>query len=50
LEDSFGVLAACGKSNIFCHSERSEESLFGLNAGKERFLALTGSGLGITKN
>jgi hypothetical protein len=28
----------CGKSDLFCHSERSEESLFGLNAGKERFL------------
>jgi hypothetical protein len=28
----------CGKSNLFCHSERSEESLFGLSAGKERFL------------
>jgi hypothetical protein len=28
----------CGKSNLFCHSERSEESLLGLNAGKERFL------------
>src|SRR5258708_918843 len=26
------------KNNSFCHSERSEESLFGLNAGKERFL------------
>jgi hypothetical protein len=26
------------KSDLFCHSERSEESLFGLNAGKERFL------------
>jgi hypothetical protein len=23
---------------LFCHSERSEESLFGLGAGKERFL------------
>jgi hypothetical protein len=28
----------CGKSILFCHSERSEESLFDLNAGKERFL------------
>jgi hypothetical protein len=28
----------CGKIRLFCHSERSEESLFGLNAGKERFL------------
>jgi hypothetical protein len=26
------------KSILFCHSERSEESLFGLNARKERFL------------
>jgi hypothetical protein len=26
------------KNNLFCHSERSEESLFGLNAGTERFL------------
>jgi hypothetical protein len=31
-------LTGCGKSNLFCHSERSEESLFDLNAGKERFL------------
>jgi hypothetical protein len=32
---------ACGKSNLFCHSEvaaATEESLFGLNARKERFL------------
>jgi hypothetical protein len=29
---------ACEKCNLFCHSERSEESLFGLNVGKERFL------------
>jgi hypothetical protein len=29
---------AYGKINLFCHSERGEESLFGLNAGKERFL------------
>jgi hypothetical protein len=28
----------CGKNNLFCHSEQSEESLLGLNAGKERFL------------
>jgi hypothetical protein len=28
----------CGKSNLFCHFERSEESLFNLIAGKERFL------------
>jgi len=28
----------CGKSGLFCHSERSEESLFDLNLGKERFL------------
>jgi hypothetical protein len=28
----------CGNSNLFCHSERSEESLFGLDAEKERFL------------
>jgi hypothetical protein len=27
------------KSNLFCHSERSEESLFDLSAGKERFLS-----------
>jgi hypothetical protein len=27
-----------GKCNLFCHSERCEESLFGLSAGKERFL------------
>ena len=26
----------CGKSNLFCHSERSEESLFGLSPRKER--------------
>jgi hypothetical protein len=25
-----------GKSNLFCHSERSEESLFGLSPTKER--------------
>jgi hypothetical protein len=30
--------AGCGKSELFCHSERSEESLCGLDAGKERFL------------
>jgi hypothetical protein len=29
---------AAKKSNLFCHSERSEESLLGLNAGTERFL------------
>jgi hypothetical protein len=28
----------CGKSNLFCHSEQSEESLLGLNEGKEGFL------------
>jgi len=28
----------CGKSNLFCLSERSEESLFDLNAVKEKFL------------
>jgi hypothetical protein len=28
----------CGKGSLLCHSERSEESLFDLNAGKERFL------------
>jgi hypothetical protein len=27
-----------GKSGLFCHSERSEESLFDLNPGKEKFL------------
>jgi hypothetical protein len=27
-----------GKNNLFCHSERSEESLFGLNTVTERFL------------
>jgi len=26
------------KNNSFCHSDRSVDSLFGLNAGKERFL------------
>jgi hypothetical protein len=26
----------CGKSKLFCHSERSEESLFGLTTRKER--------------
>jgi hypothetical protein len=26
------------KSNLFCHSERSEESLLGLNPKRERFL------------
>jgi hypothetical protein len=31
-------LAESGKGNLFCHSERSEESVRGLNAGKERFL------------
>src|ERR1700721_1538230 len=30
--------AGCGKSDLFFHSERSEESLCGLDAGKERFL------------
>jgi hypothetical protein len=30
--------AVYGKSTLFCHSERSEEFLFGLNASKERFL------------
>jgi hypothetical protein len=42
----------CGKSDLFCHSEvaaATEESLSGLHAGKERFLAPTGSGLGMTK-
>jgi hypothetical protein len=28
----------CGKIDLFGHSERSEESLFALDAGKERFL------------
>jgi len=28
----------CGKSFLKRHSERSEESLFDLNPGKERFL------------
>jgi hypothetical protein len=36
----------CGKSGLFCHSERSEESLRGLSPRKkERFLA----SLGMTK-
>src|SRR6202140_5578366 len=26
----------CGKSSLFCHSERSEESLFDLTPGRER--------------
>jgi hypothetical protein len=30
--------SGCGKGHLFCHSERSEESLFGLNMGKESFL------------
>jgi hypothetical protein len=29
---------ACGNSGLFCHSERSEESLFDCNPEKERFL------------
>jgi hypothetical protein len=28
----------CGKSSLFCHSEQSEESLFALKTGNERFL------------
>jgi len=28
----------CGKSGLFCHSERREECLFDLNSGKEIFL------------
>jgi len=28
----------CGKSVLFCHSERCEESLFDLSPMKERFL------------
>src|ERR1700674_377875 len=47
--NSFPGRIGRGRSNLFCHSERSEESLFGLNVGKERFLAPTGSGLGMTK-
>jgi hypothetical protein len=35
---SNAVFMACGKENLFCHSERSEESLFGLDAEEERFL------------
>jgi hypothetical protein len=33
-----GGFTEYGKSNLFCHSERGEESLFGLNAEKENFL------------
>src|SRR5579862_261256 len=29
-------LAGCGKSNLFCYSERSEESLFELSSIKQR--------------
>jgi hypothetical protein len=35
---SVAGFTVCGKTNLFCHSERSEESLFGSNVGKERFL------------
>jgi len=37
-EYSETVIRGCEKCNLSCHSERSEESLFGLNVGKERFL------------
>jgi hypothetical protein len=30
------TVTGCGKSNLFCHSERSEESLLGLSLTKER--------------
>jgi hypothetical protein len=34
------ALAGCGKSSLFCHSERSEESLFDLaHEKKEGFFA-----------
>jgi hypothetical protein len=36
--DEGDTLTVCGKSPQRCHSERSEESLFDLNPGKERFL------------
>src|ERR1700688_3906065 len=29
-------LSGCGKNGLFCHSERSEESLFDLSLRKER--------------
>jgi hypothetical protein len=35
---SDAAFTARGKNNLFCHSEPSEESLFDLSAGKERFL------------
>jgi hypothetical protein len=36
-------LTGCGKSTLFCHSERSEESLFDLShEKKERFLVSLG--------
>jgi len=43
LESQFLPIAILGvrKNPLFCHSEvaaATEESLFGLNAGKERFL------------
>jgi putative membrane protein insertion efficiency factor len=34
-EKSRKVFVDCGKSDLFCHSERSEESLFDLNPIKE---------------
>jgi hypothetical protein len=37
-EYSETVIRGREKSNYFCHSERSDESLFGLNLGNERFL------------
>ena len=42
--ENLAVLQLAGKK-IFCHSERSEESLLGSNATKESFLA----SLGMTK-
>src|ERR1700730_12102503 len=38
MESSRKDLAVCGKSVSFCLSERSEESLLGSDARKERFL------------
>jgi hypothetical protein len=35
---SKAALMLRASAKYFCHSERSEESLFGLNAEKERFL------------
>jgi hypothetical protein len=37
----------CGKSGLFCHSERSEESLFDLTG--EREIPLRAARLGMTK-